>query len=133
MKLCREWPRVPTGSAPESGIPCGEVLSATNQAAVEGDSFMQPGKANEKYAFHSWSAQFVEVKGGPEIAKVTVSRVVSAFDTPNTTIATAALSPVTWLTMLFPCRHSLRKRQMSPRPSAPARPGCRHTELHRTV
>ena len=68
------------GSAPESGIPYGQVLAATNQAAVEGESFMQPGKEREKYAFQSWGAQFVEVKVDSEIAKVTVSRVVSAFD-----------------------------------------------------
>jgi CO/xanthine dehydrogenase Mo-binding subunit len=68
------------GSAPESGIPYGQVLAATNQAAVEGESFMQPGKERENYAFQSWGAQFVEVKVDPEIAKVTVSGVVSTFD-----------------------------------------------------
>ena len=68
------------GSAPESGIPYGQVLAATKQAAVEGESFTQPGKEREKYAFHSWGAHFIEVKVDSEIAKVTVSRVVSAFD-----------------------------------------------------
>ena len=68
------------GSAPESGIPYGQVLAATNQATVEGESFMQPGKEREQYAFQSWGAQFVEVKVDSEIAKVMVSRVVSAFD-----------------------------------------------------
>ena len=28
-----------------------QVLSAKNQAAVEGESFMQPGKEREQYAF----------------------------------------------------------------------------------
>jgi xanthine dehydrogenase YagR molybdenum-binding subunit len=68
------------GSDPESGIPYGQVLAATNQAAVEGESFMQPGEERGKYAFQSWGAHFVEVKVDPEIARVTVSRVVSAFD-----------------------------------------------------
>ncbi|HEV2987013.1 MAG TPA: xanthine dehydrogenase family protein molybdopterin-binding subunit [Candidatus Angelobacter sp.] len=68
------------GSAPESGISYQQVLSASNQAAAEGESFMQPGKERETYAFQSWGAQFVEVKVDPEIAKVKVSRVVSAFD-----------------------------------------------------
>ncbi|MGC2696231.1 MAG: xanthine dehydrogenase family protein molybdopterin-binding subunit [Candidatus Angelobacter sp.] len=68
------------GSDPASGIAYGQVLAAKNQAAVEGESFMAPGKEREKYAFQSWGAQFVEVKVDPEIAKVTVSRVVSAFD-----------------------------------------------------
>jgi xanthine dehydrogenase YagR molybdenum-binding subunit len=68
------------GSAPESGMTYTQVLSAKNQAAVEGESFMQPGKEREQYAFQSWGAQFIEVKVDTEIAKVTVSRVVSAFD-----------------------------------------------------
>ncbi|HKR96753.1 MAG TPA: molybdopterin cofactor-binding domain-containing protein, partial [Candidatus Angelobacter sp.] len=67
-------------SAPESGITYEQALTATNQAAAEGESFMSPGEEREKYAFQSWGAQFVEVKVDPEIAKVTVSRVVSAFD-----------------------------------------------------
>ena len=68
------------GAAPESGMTYAQVLAAKNQAAVEGESFMQPGKEREQYAFQSWGAQFVEVKVDTEIAKVTVSRVVSAFD-----------------------------------------------------
>jgi xanthine dehydrogenase YagR molybdenum-binding subunit len=68
------------GSKPESGITYEQVLSAANLAAAEGESFMEPGKERETYAFQSWGAQFVEVKIDPEIAKVTVSRVVSAFD-----------------------------------------------------
>jgi len=68
------------GAAPESGSTYGQVLAAKNQAAVEGESFMQPGQEREKYAFQSWGAQFVEVKVDQEIARVTVERVVSAFD-----------------------------------------------------
>jgi xanthine dehydrogenase YagR molybdenum-binding subunit len=67
-------------AAPESGVTYAQVLAAKNQAAVEGESFMQPGKEREQYAFQSWGAQFIEVKVDTEIAKVTVSRVVSAFD-----------------------------------------------------
>jgi xanthine dehydrogenase YagR molybdenum-binding subunit len=40
----------------------------------------QPGSERDKYALQSFGAQFVEVKVDPEIAKVSVSRVVSAFD-----------------------------------------------------
>lgn len=68
------------GSAPESGITYEQALLANNQAAAEGESLMSPGEEREKYAFQSWGAQFVEVKVDPEIAKVAVSRVVSAFD-----------------------------------------------------
>jgi xanthine dehydrogenase YagR molybdenum-binding subunit len=68
------------GSAPESGVAYSQVLAANKQAAVEGESALAPGAERERYAFQSWGAQFVEVKVDPEIAKVTVSRVVSAFD-----------------------------------------------------
>ncbi|HKV93905.1 MAG TPA: xanthine dehydrogenase family protein molybdopterin-binding subunit [Candidatus Angelobacter sp.] len=68
------------GSAPESGITYEQALLANNQAAAEGEGSTAPGEEREKYAFQSWGAQFVEVKVDPEIAKATVSRVVSAFD-----------------------------------------------------
>jgi xanthine dehydrogenase YagR molybdenum-binding subunit len=68
------------GSAPESGVAYSQVLAANNQAAVEGQSALAPGAERERHAFQSWGAQFVEVKVDPEIAKVAVSRVVSAFD-----------------------------------------------------
>jgi xanthine dehydrogenase YagR molybdenum-binding subunit len=68
------------GSAPESGVTYEQALLANNQAVAEAESFMSPGAEREKYAFQSWGAQFVEVRIDPEIAKVTVSRVVSAFD-----------------------------------------------------
>jgi xanthine dehydrogenase YagR molybdenum-binding subunit len=68
------------GSAPESGVAYSQVLAAKNQAAVEGESALEPGEERERYAFQSWGAQFVEVKFDPEIAKLMVSRVVSAFD-----------------------------------------------------
>jgi xanthine dehydrogenase YagR molybdenum-binding subunit len=68
------------GSAPESGVPYGQVLAANNQAAVEGEAYLAPAEERERYAFQSWGAHFVEVKVDPDIAKVTVSRVVSAFD-----------------------------------------------------
>jgi len=68
------------GSAPESGMTYEDVLKRRNQAAVEGEGSTEPGSEQDKYAFQSFGAQFVEVKVDPEIAKVTVSRVVSAFD-----------------------------------------------------
>jgi xanthine dehydrogenase YagR molybdenum-binding subunit len=68
------------GSAPESGVAYSQVLAASNQAAVEGEGFLAPGEERERYAFQSWGAQFVEVQVDPDVAKVIVSRVVSAFD-----------------------------------------------------
>jgi xanthine dehydrogenase YagR molybdenum-binding subunit len=47
---------------------------------VEGEGYLTPGEERGRYAFQSWGAHFVEVKVDPDIAKVTVSRVVSAFD-----------------------------------------------------
>ena len=57
-----------------------EVLKRTNQASVEADGFAGPGAERDKYAFQSFGAQFAEVKVDSEIARVTVSRVVSVFD-----------------------------------------------------
>jgi xanthine dehydrogenase YagR molybdenum-binding subunit len=68
------------GSAPESGIPYGSVLACKKLAAVDGESTLNPGEERSKYAFQSFGAQFVEVRIDPEIAKITVSRVCSAFD-----------------------------------------------------
>ncbi len=68
------------GSSPESGVSYGAVLKVQKLAAVEGEGTLNPGEERQKYAFQSFGAQFVEVKVDPEIARVTVSRVSSAFD-----------------------------------------------------
>ena len=68
------------GSSPESGRTHAEVLASKRFAAVEGESFMRPGREREDYAFQSFGAHFVEVKVDPEIARARVTRVVSAFD-----------------------------------------------------
>ncbi len=70
----------PKGADPSSGLAYEDVLKRTNQPDIEGEGYTQPGPEREKYAFQSFGAQFVEVKVDPEIAKVHVSRVVSAFD-----------------------------------------------------
>jgi len=68
------------GSDPSSGIEYEEVLKRTNQPSIEGEGYTGPGPERERFAFQSFGAQFVEVRVDPEIAKVQVSRVVSAFD-----------------------------------------------------
>ena len=68
------------GSTPESGVSYSQVLESQKLAAVEGESTLQPGAERKKYAFQSFGAQFVEVKVDPEIARLTVTRVSSAFD-----------------------------------------------------
>src|SRR5207244_11449834 len=71
---------LPKGTSASTGTADAEVLSSKRFAAVGGESFMQPGKEREKYAFQSFGAHFVEVKVDPEIARARVTRVVSAFD-----------------------------------------------------
>jgi xanthine dehydrogenase YagR molybdenum-binding subunit len=68
------------GSNPASGMTYQEVLKRRGLAAVEGDGFAGPGRERSQYAFQSFGTQFVEVKVDPDIAKVSVSRVVSVFD-----------------------------------------------------
>jgi xanthine dehydrogenase YagR molybdenum-binding subunit len=70
----------PKGTDPSSGLAYEDVLKRTNQSEIEGEGYTGPGPEREKFAFQSFGAQFVEVKVDPEIAKVQVSRVVSAFD-----------------------------------------------------
>jgi xanthine dehydrogenase YagR molybdenum-binding subunit len=71
---------LPNGTDRSSGLAYEEVLKRTNRPAVEGEGYTGPGRERDKYAFQSFGAQFVEVKVDPEIARVQVSRVVSAFD-----------------------------------------------------
>jgi xanthine dehydrogenase YagR molybdenum-binding subunit len=68
------------GSRPETGLTYGQVLASKKETAVEAESFVTPGEEQNKHSFQSFGAQFVEVQVDPEIAKVIVSRVVSAFD-----------------------------------------------------
>ena len=70
----------PNGADRSTGLAYEEVLKRTNQLAIEGEGYTTPGPERDKYAFQSFGAQFVEVKVDPEIARVQVSRVVSAFD-----------------------------------------------------
>jgi xanthine dehydrogenase YagR molybdenum-binding subunit len=68
------------GSAPESGLTYADVLTRADVALVEGEGRTWPGAERNEHAFQSFGAQFVEVKVDPDIAKVRVTRVVSAFD-----------------------------------------------------
>jgi xanthine dehydrogenase YagR molybdenum-binding subunit len=68
------------GSHPSSGMTYQDVLKRRRLASVEGDGFTGPGRERSEYAFQSFGTQFVEVKVDPDIAKVSVSRVVSVFD-----------------------------------------------------
>jgi xanthine dehydrogenase YagR molybdenum-binding subunit len=78
--LAEDGRMFPTGADRSTGLAYEEVLKRTNQLAIEGEGYTRPGPERDKYAFQSFGAQFVEVKVDPEIARVQVSRVVSAFD-----------------------------------------------------
>jgi xanthine dehydrogenase YagR molybdenum-binding subunit len=68
------------GSDPSSGKTYGEVLLSRKMDAVEGEGYLKPGEERQKYAFQSFGAQFAEVQIDPEIARVRVTRMVSALD-----------------------------------------------------
>jgi xanthine dehydrogenase YagR molybdenum-binding subunit len=47
---------------------------------VTADAYTEPGKETENFSFHCFGAHCVEVRWDPEITKLRVSRMVSAFD-----------------------------------------------------
>ena len=69
-------------SAPESGLPFGEVLERANIRVVSGagKSETTMGDPDAKVSKHSFGAQFVEIRWQPEIARLAVSRVVTVID-----------------------------------------------------
>ena len=70
-------------SAPEGGVPFQNVLQATKIRSAEGmgktDSIWESPVAKQ-YSFHSFGAHFAEIEYDPGIARLRVSRVVSAID-----------------------------------------------------
>lgn len=57
-----------------------EVLAAANVERVAGEGKSAAGGEAERYSFRCFGAHFVEVRWDPGIARLRVSRVVSAFD-----------------------------------------------------
>jgi xanthine dehydrogenase YagR molybdenum-binding subunit len=72
--------------APANGVPYEQVLQAANINRVSGSGRSQGdftdllGLTKPKLSSHSFGAQFVEVTWQPEIARLRVSRVVTAID-----------------------------------------------------
>jgi xanthine dehydrogenase YagR molybdenum-binding subunit len=72
--------------APVNGVPYEQVLQAANINSVSGSGRSQGdftdllGLTKPKLSSHSFGAQFVEVTWQPEIARLRVSRVVTAID-----------------------------------------------------
>ena len=71
---------------PASGVPYEQVLQTANINSVSGSGRSQGdftdllGLTKPKFSSHSFGAQFVEVTWQPEIARLRVSRVVTAID-----------------------------------------------------
>ena len=57
-----------------------DILSSQRLASAEGEARTAPGEESKKYTFQTFGAHAVEVRWDPGIARLRVSRVVSAFD-----------------------------------------------------
>jgi xanthine dehydrogenase YagR molybdenum-binding subunit len=58
----------------------GSVLSAIGRSAVEAVEMAAPGEEEEKYAFHSFGAQFCELQVNRWTAEVRLQRITSVMD-----------------------------------------------------
>ncbi len=67
---------------PARGIPFGDVLRGANARLVTGNGRAEQTAfaPNQKFSKHSFGCHFVEVTWQPEIARLRVSRVVTAMD-----------------------------------------------------
>ena len=64
-----------------SGVPFEEILIARRLAALDGEATTEPDRSlQEKYSFHSFGAQFMEVAWDPGIARLRVTRTLSVVD-----------------------------------------------------
>jgi xanthine dehydrogenase YagR molybdenum-binding subunit len=66
----------------QSGTPMAEILKTANISSVSGSgkSGGTLDDAKPKFSFHSYGAQFAEVRWQPEIARLRVSRIVTVID-----------------------------------------------------
>jgi len=60
--------------------PLAQILASAGLTQVKGEATAGPGAEAKKYSFRSFGAHCVEVRWDPGIARLRVSRVVSAFD-----------------------------------------------------
>jgi xanthine dehydrogenase YagR molybdenum-binding subunit len=58
-----------------------DALRAAGREFVVGEATTEPGDESERFAFRCFGAHCVEVRWEPEITRLRVSRIVSAFDT----------------------------------------------------
>ncbi len=65
---------------PSRAIAYGDVVRLGGSGAIEALGSAAPGDEGERYSFHSFGAQFVEVRYDEEIARLRVSRALGVFD-----------------------------------------------------
>ena len=66
--------------APGGRAPIADLLAHKGLQFVAADSDAKPGAEHERYAMHSFGAQFAEVRFDPYLATLRVNRLVGAFD-----------------------------------------------------
>jgi xanthine dehydrogenase YagR molybdenum-binding subunit len=62
-------------------VPLGTILSSARRDTVAGEAHAGPGDETDRFSFRTFGAHCAEVRWDPGIARLRVSRVVSAFDT----------------------------------------------------
>ncbi|HZP59776.1 MAG TPA: xanthine dehydrogenase family protein molybdopterin-binding subunit [Opitutaceae bacterium] len=67
-------------TAGERRATVAEILASQRLASVDGEARAEPDEKSKQYTFQTFGAHAVEVRCDPAIARVHVSRVVSAFD-----------------------------------------------------
>jgi xanthine dehydrogenase YagR molybdenum-binding subunit len=65
---------------PARAIAFGELVRLGGAGAVEALGGAQPGDEQERYSFHSFGAQFIEVRVDEDFGRVRVTRALGAFD-----------------------------------------------------
>jgi xanthine dehydrogenase YagR molybdenum-binding subunit len=82
------------------GISFADVLRSRKLAQVQGEANVAPGEEMKKYSFHSFGAQFSEVRVDSDTGEVRVPRHLAVFDIGRVinpkTARSQALSGITW-------------------------------------
>jgi xanthine dehydrogenase YagR molybdenum-binding subunit len=65
---------------PSRSVSYGEVLRSRKMTAIEAEAKVAPGDELKKYSFHSFGAQFSEVRVDADTGEVRVARHVAVFD-----------------------------------------------------
>jgi xanthine dehydrogenase YagR molybdenum-binding subunit len=85
--------RIAQRSRPSTSIAYAELLARGGRDALEAEAKTEPKVVHDdRYAYQSFGAQFVEVRVHPEIGRIRISRVVSVFDVGRVVNAKATRS-----------------------------------------